>query len=168
MIEKAKNKKTLIVYYSYSGNTKYIAEMMAEIISADSVELVPKKKMNVSGLGMLGWGVRQLFRKDGRELEPIHCNVADYDLVIIGTPVWTYTLTPPVRTFLKEQNFEGKNVAIFCCHDGNKAHTLEDMIAGMPGSNCIGQIDFMSVLTHDRDGAAREAKKWVRTLVKSL
>lgn len=158
------NKKTLIVYYSASGNTKYIAETMAKIIDADLAELVPKKKMNVSGVGYLGWGVRQLVRKEEREIEPISYNVADYDLIIIGTPVWTYTLTPPVRTFLKENNFGGKDVAVFCCHDGDKAHTLEDMIAGMPGSNCVGQIDFMSVLRSDRNGAARKAEKWVKKL----
>lgn len=159
------NKKTLIVYYSASGNTKFIAETMAKSIGADLAELVPKKKMNVSGIGYLGWGVRQLVRKDERELEPISYNVADYDLIIVGTPVWTYTLTPPVRTFLKENNFEGKDVAVFCCHDGNKAHTLEDMMAGMPGSNCVGKIDFISVLRHDRNGAAQKAENWVKTLV---
>lgn len=41
----------------------------------------PKKKMNVSGIGYFGWGVRQLVRKDERELEPIPCNAADYDLI---------------------------------------------------------------------------------------
>ena len=121
--------------------------------------------MNASGIGYLGWGVRQLGRKDERELDPIPYKVADYDLIIVGTPVWTYTLTPPVRTFLKENNFEGKDVAVFCCHDGNMSHTLEDMIAGMSGSNCTGRIDFMSVLKDDRDCAAQKAEKWVKSLV---
>ncbi len=84
-----------------------------------------------------------------------------------GTPVWTFTLTPPVRTFLKENNFKGKDVAVFCCHDGDKAHTLEDMITGMPGSNCIGRIDFMSVLRHDRESAAHKAEEWVKALVET-
>ena len=155
------NKKILIVYYSFSGNTKFIAESMAKSIDADMVALVPKKKMNASGIGYLGWGVRQLVRK----VEPISYKVADYDLIIVGTPVWTYTLTPPVRTFLKENNFEGKDVAVFCCHNGNMSHTLEDMIAEMPGSNCTGRIDFTSVLKDDRDCAAQKAEKWVKSLV---
>lgn len=162
------NKKILIAYYSHSGNTKFIAETMSKEVGADLIELTPKKKLNASGIGYFGWGIRQLVRKDDREIEEIPFNVEDYDLVIIGTPVWTYTLTPPVRIFLKENNFKGRAVGVFCCHEGDYSDTLEDMVEHMPESNCIGKIDFMGVLKDNKTDSANRAKQWIRTLCDSL
>ncbi len=162
-----KNPKTLIVYYSHSGNTRFIAEAMAGAAGADLAELLPKKEINLSGAAYVGWGVRQLLRKDEREVEPIPYDIKDYDLIIVGTPVWTFTLTPPMRAFLKTHDFSGKDVAVFCCNDGDKGHTLEDLAESMPGSRCIGKIDFQSVLKSDPDSAAERAEQWVKDLLAS-
>lgn len=71
-----KNPKTLIVYYSHSGNTRFIAEAMAGAAGVDLAELLPKKEINLSGAAYVGWGARQLLRKDEREVEPIPYDIA--------------------------------------------------------------------------------------------
>lgn len=156
--------KTLVVYYSASGNTKYIAEILAKEVDADLLELVPKKQLNVSGVGYLNWGIRQLVKKEECELEPIPYDVFDYDLIVVGTPVWSYTLTPPLRTFLKENSFENKKVALFCCHGGNKGHTLEDLKAGMKGCICVGEIDFLNVLKQEQGLVSQKAVEWIKSI----
>lgn len=156
--------KKLVAYYSNTGNTKFLAEHIANAIDADLLELTPKKKMNVSGTGYFGWGIRQLVSKSGRELEDFSINVDDYDLVIVGTPVWTYTLTPPIRTFFAENNFSGKDVAVFCSHDGNPGKTLDSMKKAMSKSHCIGEIDFRSPLKNDMWQAAKRAEEWGKSL----
>jgi len=158
-------KKILIVYFSASGNTRFIAELMAKAVDADLAELIPKKKMNVSGIGYFGWGIRQLVGKEERELEPLPYNISEYDLIIVGTPVWSFTMTPPVRTFLKENNFDGKNIALFCCHGGNYAHTLDDMKAAVPGSSILGTIDFMNASELDKEDEKNRITKWMSSLV---
>lgn len=156
--------KKLVAYYSGTGNTKFLAEHIAHAVGADLLELTPKKKMNVSGAGYLGWGLRQLMSKSERELNDYPVNVGDYDLVIIGTPVWTYTLTPPIRTFLAENDFSGKDVAFFCSHDGNPGKTLENMKKAMPKSHCVGEMDFQSPLKNNREQIAKKAKEWGASL----
>lgn len=158
-----KKSKILVAYFSASGSTKLVAEAMARAVGADLLELTPKKKMNVSGLGYFSWGIRQLVGKEERELEPIECQLSDYDLIIIGTPVWTFTMTPPVRTFLKENSFVGKDVAVFCCHGGDKRNTLEDMKVAMTGGHCVGQIDFLNA--KENPYAAQAAADWAKGLL---
>jgi len=158
------NKKILIVYFSASGNTRFIAEKMAKSVDADLAELIPKKKMNTSGLGYLSWGVRQLVGKEDRELEPLQYDISEYDLIIVGTPVWTFTMTPPVRTFLKENNFGGKNIALFCCHGGDYAHTLDDMKNAVQDGIVIGSIDFTNALEQDNEDVMSRINNWMKSL----
>jgi flavodoxin len=121
----------------------------------------------LSGAAYVGWGVRQLLRIDGCEVEPIPYDIKDYDLIIVGTPVWMFTLTPPMRAFLKTHDFSGKDVVVSCCNDGDKGYTLGDLAESMPGSRCIGKIDFQSVLKSDPDSAAERAQQWVKDLLAS-
>lgn len=100
--------KTLVVYYSHDGNTKFISQTMADAIEADVAELKPQKTINASGVMMFAWGVRQLVSQSEPKLLALDKNPKDYDLIIIGTPVWTYTIAPPVRTFLKHHTLSGK------------------------------------------------------------
>ncbi|NSB25548.1 flavodoxin family protein [Clostridium saccharoperbutylacetonicum] len=105
--------KKLVIYYSHDGNTKFIAETIAREINADITELKTKKTMNASGLMKVGWGVRQLVSQSEPILLTMEKNPADYDLIIIGSPVWTYTFAPPIRTFFKKHSMVGKKLGSF-------------------------------------------------------
>lgn len=72
-----------------------------------------------------------------------------------------------MRAFLKTHDFSGKDVVVSCCNDGDKGHTLGDLAESMPGSRCIGKIDFQSVLKSDPDSAAERAQQWVKDLLAS-
>jgi flavodoxin len=104
--------KTLVVYYSRSGNTRRVAEMLIRKLGADSEELVDR---NVRG-GLIGWlkSGRDAVKGKETELAPLKRRPKEYDLILVGTPVWASHPTPAVITFLKSHDLTGKRVALFC------------------------------------------------------
>ena len=121
--------KTLIVYYSRTGTTKKVGENIANILKCDSEEIFDTK--NRSGaLGYIGSG-RDAMLKKLTKLKFIQRNPNLYDLVIIGGPVWAFTVSAPVRTYITENKF--KNVAFFCTQGGRgaeKAFSEMEKLAG--------------------------------------
>ena len=114
--------KTLVVFYSRTGTTKKVAEAIAQKTGADLEEI--KDTANRSGaMGYVRSG-RDAMRKKLTKLEPLLKNPADYDLVVIGTPIWGWNVSAPVRTYLTEQKEKflpeaDKKVAFFCTMGGS-------------------------------------------------
>jgi flavodoxin len=109
--------KALVVFYSRSGNTRKAAEAIAEATGCDLEEIVDKKSRS-GPLGYLLAGRDALFRM----LTSIRESQKDpsiYDLVIVGTPVWSFTLPPPVRAYLSRHKDELRKAAFFCTHGGS-------------------------------------------------
>jgi flavodoxin len=108
--------KTLVVYYSRTGNTRGLAEKIAGMLHADLDEIIDKK--NRSGIvGYLSAG------KDAMNKATIDIsyklNPADYDMVVIGSPIWGFTMTPALRTYLTAHSSSLKNVAFFATSGGS-------------------------------------------------
>ena len=109
--------KILVVFYSRTGTTKKVGEMIAQKIGADIEEI--KDTVNRSGaVGYLRSG-RDAMKKRLTKLEPLERDMADYELVIIGTPIWAWNLSAPVRTYITEQKDKFKRVAFFCTMGGS-------------------------------------------------
>ena len=107
--------KSLIVYYSLTGNTKMIAEVIAEETGSDILELKPVKELNADSSTKYLWGGYQATMKIKPKLKYIDKNPLEYDLIILGTPVWAWTYAPPIRSFLAKYNLKGKKVALWTC-----------------------------------------------------
>ena len=109
--------KTLVVYYSRTGVTRTVAEALAKELQGDLEEIVDLKKRS----GALGWfgsaGDAMLKRRTG--IGPAKKDPAGYDLVVIGTPIWAFTMTPAVRTYLTAHREALKRVAFFCTMGGS-------------------------------------------------
>lgn len=120
--------KTLIAYYSLEGNTDYTAKRIAEITGADLLRLQPKKAYKDKGFGKFLSGGRAAMMGDKPELLPYEADLASYDLIVLGFPVWASRITPPLRTFM-EENLEGlksKTVSAFACQSGSGAEKAFD------------------------------------------
>lgn len=109
--------KILIIYYSRTGTTKKVAEMIAEKIGAEATEI----KDNVDRSGIAGYmkSGRDAMKKRLTKLEPLRKKLAEYDLVIIGTPIWGWNMSAPIRTFVTEQKNNLNQVAFFCTMGGS-------------------------------------------------
>jgi len=104
--------KTLVVYYSRTGITKRIAEEISNLINCDVEELVDKE--NRSGIiGYIKSGYEAARNKKTQIETPKH-DIANYDLLIIGTPVWAGKMAVPIKTYIDQNMDKIPNMACFC------------------------------------------------------
>ena len=101
--------KTAIVYYSMSGNTKYVADKIAEKIDADIIRIEPVKAYPDQGAKKFIWGGKSAVMGETPALQSYEFSAEKYDRIILGTPVWASTFAPPIRSFLKENPDIHKN-----------------------------------------------------------
>lgn len=120
--------KTLLVYYSFTGNTKIIADKIQEKINCDVLELKPKIPFLIDNYQEIvdEWQSNESAKKEV-EIEDINVDLKDYDKVIIGTPVWWYTITPVVRSFLNKYDLSNKKVYAFACNAGWLGRTFQEI-----------------------------------------
>ncbi|MGZ3747924.1 MAG: flavodoxin family protein [Pseudobdellovibrionaceae bacterium] len=111
------NKNILVVYYSRSGNTRKVAEEIAQRIGCDIQEI---KSTHAYPMGYRGYQKALLHAafKKKPTIKLDNSNLSQYDLVIVGGPVWGGTLSPPVRSFLETYKNQIKNVAFFLTQGG--------------------------------------------------
>ena len=102
----------LIVYYSYTNHTKQIAEDIQKQLQCDIIELKPVKPYSTDYNTVVGQEQNNESTKKTPEIENKNLDLSKYDEIILGTPVWWYTIAPVVRTFLKENDLSDKNIAL--------------------------------------------------------
>ena len=129
--------KTAIVYYSMSGNTKFIADKIAENIDADVIRIEPVKAYPDSGVRKFIWGGKSAVMGNTPKLQPYDFDADKYDTIIFGTPVWASTFTPPIRTFIEENkaSLAEKKIAVFICFSGGGADKAIDKLKKYIGIN---------------------------------
>lgn len=157
--------KKLVVYYSYEGNTRFIANAIAEAVGADVLELKPKKDMSSKGFMKYVWGGQKVVFKQKPELDSFDNHPEDYDIIFIGTPVWAFTFSPAIRTFLSNTSLKNKKIAVFCCHEGGMRKTLENMIKEVEGNSIIGKNDFFHPLHKDTEKNKEKAVAWAKEII---
>lgn len=160
--------KVLVVFYSFEGNTKLIAENIAEIINADILELKPKKEMKSKGFMKYFWGGKAAIMKAMPELFPIEKNPQNYDILFIGTPVWAFTYAPPLNTFFSTSPVSNKKIALFCCHGGGKGRIFDKMKKALKGNQILSEIDFCDPLKKDTGIHIQRAREWAENIIKAL
>lgn len=109
--------KTLIVFYSRDGHTKKVAETLAQEMKADLEEIIDFKNRR----GIIGWlcAGRDAMKKNLTKIKTGGQDPSNYDLVVIGTPIWGWTVVPAARTFLLQNKDKIKKVAFFCTLGGS-------------------------------------------------
>ncbi len=156
--------KTLVVYYSLEGNTRHMAETIAAALGADLQELRPVRDIPAHGLRKFFWGGKQMLTGEEPELQPLERRPADYDRVVLGTPVWAGSFAPALRSFFKACAFAGKQAAVFCCHGGGKGRVFTRLREQLAGNTVCGQIDFVEPLARGVEDADRRAREWAAGL----
>jgi flavodoxin len=117
--------KTVVVYFSLTGNTKFVAEKIAQQLDADLCEITDKNHKKGKMLYIKGGAAAMREKLTDITVET---PIDDYELVIVGSPVWAGKIAPAIRTFLVENNFSEKQVAFFVCMGGDKPEkTFENL-----------------------------------------
>lgn len=157
--------KTLVVYFSLEGNTKFIAEIIAEQLQADSLELKTKNPFQSEGFKKYILAGKSAIFKDRPELVGAAVDLSVYDTIAIGTPVWAGSYTPPISTFLNQHEIEGKKVALFICHARTGADKcIKKLKDDLAGNTFIGVIDFVDPLKTGKEENQKKAAQWAASL----
>lgn len=118
--------KTLIVYYSRSNVTKKIAEMLREKLDCDIEEITDNGKYK-GKIGYIKGGLAATTKRTTK-INEITKNPNDYDLVIIGTPVWASNMSTPIYSYLIKYSDQINDFASFCtCINGGYEKALENI-----------------------------------------
>jgi len=133
--------KTLVVYYSRSGITRQVAEALARELGADLEEIAePAKRAGVWGFLKSG---REAFMKITPEINPGQRQPSDYDLVIVGTPVWANTMASPVRAWLTAHGSSLGKAAFFCTTASSGGEKAPRDMAALAGKNPLATAYFL-------------------------
>ena len=139
-------KKLLIVYYS-----ERTAKALQSVAGGNLVRLDTAVPYSGSYNDVVDQGQREVNAGFEPELKPLPINVADYDVIAVGTPTWWYTMAPAVKTFLHGQNFAGKTVVPFMTNGGWPGRVIKDMKAACPGA--VGEAANVAELLMSDKGA---------------
>ena len=132
--------KTLVVYYSASGNTERVAKDIAEAAGADLFEIVPTEVYTSEDLNWTNSDSRVSREHDDESLRDVPLTTTEvpdwdsYDTVFIGYPIWWGIAAWPVDTFVKNNDFTGKTVIPFATSSSSGMGQSGSLLADMAGT----------------------------------
>ncbi len=157
--------KSIIIYYSFEGNTKLIAESMQEAVGGDIVQIKMKKEVSTKGIKKFLWGGKKVIFKEKPEIYPDNIDLKDYDLVFIGTPVWAGKFSPAFTTLFSNTQLEGKSIAFFCCYMASEGKTFKELKELLKDNKFVGEIGFKEPSKNSKKENIEKAKEWAINIV---
>jgi flavodoxin len=151
----------LVVYFSRTGTTRTVAEAIAALCHAD-IEGIREQRSRTGVWGYLR-SAREALRRRAVEIEPPTRDPADYDLVVLGTPVWASNVSSPLRAYMTQHKGQLRRVAFFCTQGGSGATSvLQDMSA------LCGQPPIATLALKESDVRAGRHSQSLQQFVESL
>ena len=134
--------KKLVAYFSASGTTKKTAEMVAEAAGADLYEITPAVAYTKADLNWMDKKSRSSVEMNDKkfrpEIEDKDANIAEYDEIILGFPIWWYVAPTIVNTFLEKFDFSGKKVVLFATSGGSGfGNTVKELQPSAPNTEIV-------------------------------
>lgn len=105
--------KQLILFYSFEGSTKMIAEYLSQKLNIPCEGVKPMKDLKSKGFSKYPLGGKQVIFKNKPELLSIKANLEEYDTIFIGSPIWAGSFTPAIRSLLETGILKDKKIALF-------------------------------------------------------
>ena len=163
-------KRMLVVYYSWSnGNTEKVAEQLADACGADIERIETVEPYPDDYDETVEQGHREVNEGFEPQVEPLEHDMADYDVIAVGTPTWWYTMAPAVKTLLSENDLSGKTVVPLMTNGGWPGSVIDDIEDACAGATFgpSTEIQFDSNGGDIQRTPQRDVDEWiekVRTL----
>ncbi|MBR5028473.1 MAG: NAD(P)H-dependent oxidoreductase [Bacteroidales bacterium] len=136
--EQKESPKTLVLYYSLTGTTKTVADEIATRLGADIEEITAVNPYDTAFKAAIERCMQEREQGVLPEINPVKANLADYDVIFIGYPVWFGTYAPPIITFLGQVDLSGKKVVPFCTFgSGGLESSVKDLAAAQPKAEIL-------------------------------
>lgn len=154
--------KKLVAYFSASGNTKKIAEMIAEAGHFDLYEITPKTAYTKADLNWMDKKSRSSVEMNDKNFRPeiVEANVDSnsYDEIILGFPIWWYVAPTIIHTFLEAHDFSAKKIILFATSGGSGfGNTRKELQPSAPNAIITAGKLF-------NKASKQEISEWVKTL----
>ena len=161
------NKRKIVIYHSYSGHTKMIANLIKKKLNCDILELEPKYEFSSDYDEVVKEYQNNEKDKSIVEIKDINIDLDNYDEIIIGSPVWWYSVTPVIRCFLKENNLEGKVVVPFATNAGWLGRTFKEIEELCKNSDVKNEMNIVfKSYSDDLVTTMDEINNWIKNLNK--
>ncbi len=155
----------IIVYFTYTNNTKKIAEKIEEKLDCDIVQIRTVIPYSEDYDTVVNDEHNSEASNHLPEIEDINVDWRKYDEVILGTPVWWYRPAPAVRSFLSENDLSGKTIKPFATNAGWLGKTFKEIIALCPNSNVEEGMNIVFEGYSDKLVTSEaDIDKWIETL----
>ena len=124
--------KTLVAYFSATGRTAKVAELLADALGADIHEIQPKVPYTKADLNWLNKKSRSSVEMNNKSIRPeiaeSNVRIEGYDVIFLGFPIWWYVAPTIINTFLESADFSGKKIILFATSGGSKfGKTVEEL-----------------------------------------
>ena len=157
--------KILVIYYSRSGKTKKVAETISDILKCDKEEIFDTK--NRKGIpGFLSAGADANLRRL-TAIKEIKKNPSSYDLIIIGTPIWSSNISTPIRTYISLNKDYFNKVAFFCTHLGSDTMQLFTNMENLCQKTPLSLLELTSKEVV-RDQYMQKVKEFIKNLKEEI
>ena len=155
--------KKLIAYFSASGTTKKVAEMISEAAGADLYEIKPKELYTKADLDWMNKKSRSSVEMSDKKLRPelddSNAHIENYDEIVLGFPIWWYVAPTIINTFLESYDLKGKTIIPFATSGGSDmGKTNEKLAPSCPGAKLLHGKVFNSY------SSKADLSAWVETL----
>ena len=152
--------KMLVVYYSYGGNTEQIVNMIQKQQDCDVLKLEPLVPYTNDYQTLVDEEESKMEQEEVVELKPYEIDLSKYSKIVLGTPVWWYTMTPVMRSFLKQTDLTGKEASAIITNGGWLGHTVSDIKKYTP---LVSYLDIV-FQGHDLDIKQEVITDWISKL----
>lgn len=131
--------KKLVAYFSASGVTAKVADMLADAVGADIYEIRPEVPYTKADLNWMDKKSRSTIEMNDKSIRPAiadkDAKIDQYDTIFIGFPIWWYVAPTIINTFLESYDFSGKKIILFATSGGSKfGKTVEELKVSVPSS----------------------------------
>jgi flavodoxin len=160
--------KPLVVYYSLTGKTKLVAQVIAEALSATLVEIKETKPRKL-GPSIYAIGGLEAKMNKGSKINPIDVDLKQHEKIFIGSPIWGSRPAPAINSFIYKTSFEGRSIIPFFTMAGDNAEKALANITAKIEKNqgkVAGSFAITSYKVSDEEIIAR-AKEAIKKLLRS-
>jgi flavodoxin len=152
-------KHILIVYFSRSGNTRRIANLIQQEVGGTLHEIQPAMSYPGAYNAVVEQAKKEIHAGYKPALRSTLNHVESYDTIFVGSPNWWSTIAPPVATFLSEHDLSGKTIAPFCTHGGGGLGRIGQDIAKLCPQSTI--LSSLGIYGSGTGNAQAEVSAWL-------
>lgn len=164
MVAGEEDTSTLIVVYSYSGNTRRVAQLLQDMTGGDLLEINTRRHY-VGGMAAMAAQTR-IERATGLlpSLDVELPDIERYDRILIGGPVWSYTVATPLSRFLSDMDFTGKQVAPFWTDAGSPGEYESSFASQVWGGEVLTGLGLSGSSQLSDEEVTQRLEEWLNTL----